>query len=45
MTAMVRIAAEEWRLWLRSRIVVAAALIVAVLIAATAALTLNGLAD
>lgn len=45
MTAMVRIAAEEWRLWLRSRIVVAAALIVAVLIAATAALTLNRLAD
>lgn len=39
MNNAVRIAREEWRLWLRSRVVVAAALIVAVLIAATAALT------
>jgi ABC-2 type transport system permease protein len=39
MSGALRIAREEWRLWLRSRIVVAAAAIVAVLIAATAALT------
>lgn len=43
MSAIGRIAREEWRLWLRSRIVVAAALIVAVLIAATAVLTLERL--
>jgi ABC-2 type transport system permease protein len=43
MTQALRIAREEWRLWLRSRIVVAAALIVAVLIAATAVLTLDRL--
>jgi ABC-2 type transport system permease protein len=39
MSGALRIAREEWRLWLRSRIVVAAAAIVAVLIATTAALT------
>lgn len=43
MSTIGRIAREEWRLWLRSRIVVAAALIVAVLIAATAVLTLERL--
>lgn len=43
MSAALRIAREEWRLWLRSRMVVAAALIVAVLIAATGALTLDRL--
>ncbi len=36
-----RIAREEWRLWLRSRVVIFAALIVAVLIAATSVLTVN----
>ena len=43
MSPAVRIAREEWRLWLRSRMVVGAVLIVAVLIAATAALTLDRL--
>lgn len=43
MSAVLRIALEEWRLWLRSRIVVAAALIIAVLLAATAALTIDRL--
>jgi ABC-2 type transport system permease protein len=43
MSIALRIAREEWRLWLRSRIVVAAALIVAALIAATAFLTLDRL--
>ncbi|MGY6551521.1 MAG: ABC transporter permease [Erythrobacter sp.] len=44
MKIALRIASEEWRLWLRSRIVMAAALITAVLIAATAALTIDRLA-
>ena len=43
MSTAIRIAHEEWRLWLRSRMVVAAALIVAVLIAATGALTMERL--
>jgi ABC-2 type transport system permease protein len=43
MSTAFRIAREEWRLWLRSRIVIAAAIIVAVLIAATAVLTLDRL--
>ena len=41
MNSVTRIAREEWRLWLRSRVVVAAALIVAVLVAATSVLTVN----
>ena len=36
-----RIAREEWRLWLRSRVVVAAAIIVGVLLVATSVLTIN----
>ena len=44
MSAVTRIAREEWRLWLRSKVVVAAALIVAVLLAATSALTVNRIA-
>lgn len=39
MNAVLRVAREEWRLWLRSRMVLAACAIVAVLIAATAVLT------
>ncbi|MDY7098390.1 MAG: DUF3526 domain-containing protein [Pseudomonadota bacterium] len=45
MSTITRIAREEWRLWLRSRVVVTAALIVAVLIAATSVLTVNRVAD
>ncbi|MEL7197069.1 MAG: DUF3526 domain-containing protein [Pseudomonadota bacterium] len=45
MSGITRIAIEEWRLWLRSRVVIAAALIVAVLIAATTVLTMNRIAD
>ncbi len=45
MSGITRIAREEWRLWLRSKVVVAAALIVAVLIAATSVLTINRVAD
>ncbi len=45
MSTITRIAREEWRLWLRSRVVVAAALIVAVLIAATSMLTAGRIAD
>ena len=41
----IRIAREEWRLWLRSKVVVAAAMIIAVLLAATSALTINRIAD
>lgn len=41
MSMIARIAREEWRLWLRSKVVVAAALIVAVLLAATIFLTVN----
>ncbi len=39
-----RIAREEWRLWLRSKVVVAAALIVAILLAATSFLTIERIA-
>ncbi len=45
MNAFLQIAREEWRLWLRSRMVVAAALIVAALIAATAFLTAQRLGN
>lgn len=41
MSSITRIAREEWRLWLRSKVVVAAALIVAMLLAATSLLTIN----
>ncbi|MEM9501385.1 MAG: DUF3526 domain-containing protein [Pseudomonadota bacterium] len=44
MSGIARIAREEWRLWLRSKIVVAAALIVGVLLAATSVLTINRVA-
>jgi len=44
MSAVTRIAREEWRLWLRSKVVVAAALIVTVLLAATSVLTINRVA-
>lgn len=40
-----RVAREEWRLWLRSRVVVAAALIIAVLLAVTSVLTINRIAS
>jgi ABC-2 type transport system permease protein len=45
MSAPFRIACEEWRLWTRSRVVVVAAFIVAVLLAATSVLTALRLAD
>lgn len=45
MSGITRIAREEWRLWLRSKVVVAAALIVAVLLAATSVLTVNRIAE
>ncbi|KWV92044.1 DUF3526 domain-containing protein [Erythrobacter sp. YT30] len=45
MSTVLRIAREEWRLWLRSKVVVAAALIVAVLLAATSVLTVNRVAE
>lgn len=45
MSAITRLAREEWRLWLRSKVVVAAALIVAVLLAATSFLTINRIAS
>jgi ABC-2 type transport system permease protein len=45
MSAITRIAREEWRLWARSRVVLVAALIVAVLIAATSALTMQRVSD
>ncbi len=45
MSGVTRIAREEWRLWLRSKVVVAAALIVAVLLAATSLLTINRIAS
>jgi len=44
MNGIIRIAREEWRLWLRSKVVVAAALIVAVLLATTSFLTINRIA-
>ena len=45
MTTALRIAREEWRLWARSRVVLVAALIVAVLVAATSVLTAQRLSD
>lgn len=45
MSSAIRIAREEWRLWLRSKVVVAAALIIAVLLAVTSVLTINRIAD
>lgn len=45
MSSVTRIAREEWRLWLRSKVVVAAALIVAVLLAATSFLTIERIAS
>lgn len=39
MSAMLRIAREEWRLWARSRVVLLSGLILAVLVAVTSALT------
>ncbi len=44
MSTITRIAREEWRLWLRSKVVIAAALIVAVLLAATSFLTVDRIA-
>ena len=44
MSTVTRIAREEWRLWLRSKVVVTAAVIVAVLLAATSVLTINRVA-
>ncbi len=41
MSAPIRIAREEWRLWARSRVVLIAALILAVLVAVTSALTVQ----
>lgn len=41
MSMVARIAREEWRLWLRSKVVVVAALIVAILLAVTSVLTMN----
>lgn len=45
MSAVTRIAREEWRLWKRSRLVFVAALIIAVLVAATSILTALRIAD
>lgn len=45
MSAISRIAREEWRLWLRSKVVVAAAVIVTVLLATTSILTINRVAE
>jgi len=45
MSPATRIAREEWRLWLRSRVVIAAALIIAALLAATSVLTINRIAE
>lgn len=39
MSVLTRIAREEWRLWTRSRVILVASLIVAVLVAATSVLT------
>ncbi|MEM7687664.1 MAG: DUF3526 domain-containing protein [Pseudomonadota bacterium] len=44
MSRAARIAREEWRLWLRSKVVVAAALIVAVMLITTSVLTANRVA-
>lgn len=45
MSAVTRIAREEWRMWARSRVVLIAALILAVLLAATSVLTALRVAD
>ncbi|GAB5483442.1 MAG: DUF3526 domain-containing protein [Parasphingorhabdus sp.] len=45
MNMMLRIAKEEWRLWLRSKVIVVATLIVAVLLAVTSVLTVNRVAS
>jgi ABC-2 type transport system permease protein len=45
MSAAFRIAREEWRLWARSRVVLVAALIVAILVAATSVLTAQRVSD
>lgn len=45
MSSLGRIAREEWRLWARSRVVLLAGLIVAVLVIATSALTALRVAD
>ncbi len=45
MSKIFRIAKEEWRLWLRSKVIVVATLIVAVLLATTSVLTVNRVAN
>mgnify|MGYP001161082059 CR=1 FL=1 len=45
MSGATRIAREEWRLWLRSKVVIAAALIIAALLVATSVLTIARIAD
>lgn len=45
MSMVFRIAKEEWRLWLRSKVIVVAALIVVTLLAVTSVLTINRVAD
>lgn len=45
MSTVTRIAREEWRLWLRSKVVVAAAIIMAVLLTATSFLTISRIAS
>ncbi|GAA0479193.1 DUF3526 domain-containing protein [Parasphingorhabdus litoris] len=45
MSMIFRIAKEEWRLWLRSKVIVAATLIVAILLAATSILTVDRVAS
>ncbi len=45
MNMMLRIAKEEWRLWLRSKVIVVATLIVATLLAVTSMLTVNRVAN
>ncbi|WP_108811849.1 DUF3526 domain-containing protein [Sphingorhabdus sp. Alg231-15] len=45
MSIMFRIAKEEWRLWLRSKVIVVATLIVATLLAVTSMLTVNRVAN
>ncbi len=45
MNMMLRIAKEEWRLWLRSKVIVVATLIVAMLLAVTSMLTVNRVAN
>lgn len=45
MSMIIRIAKEEWRLWLRSKVIIVAALIVGTLLAVTSVLTINRVAD